>query len=153
MSSKSTSPSTEGQSRPVSVAIHSRQQLDGQDFLTQQKHAGTLTPTSSGWLLEYQEENPDDSGTIVTTLVINSQEAVLTRSGAVRCQMRFAPGQAHAVPYETSLGRLDFHLTTTYLGHALSPSGGNVMVRYTLSTQGQPMGDYTLKLHIKEKDD
>lgn len=153
MSTKSTSQNTERNSRPVQVAIRSRQQLDGQDFLTQQEHSGILTATAHGWLLEYQETSSDAPDTITTTLTLSGQEAVLTRSGSVRCQMRFAPGKTDTVCYETSLGSLDLHLATTYLGHTLSPTGGNIMVRYTLSAQGQPMGDYTLKLHIKEKDD
>ena len=151
MSTRSTSPNTEMTGCSVTIAIRSRQRLDSQDFVTRQDLSGTLRQTDTGWLLTYREETSD--GAVDTRLTLEEAEGTLARTGAVHCRMAFVPGETGPAPYETALGRLDLQLSTTYFRHDLTHSGGSVLVRYTLSAQGQSLGNYTLQLHIKEKDD
>jgi len=136
----------------VTITIRTRQMLQGEAMDFSQTLSGTLEQVENGILLRYGEK--DENGLITDNEFLFCPDcAVLRRTGAVRSEMRFCPGTNAPSPYRTFYGTFDLTLHTDYLRHSLSEHGGKVMIRYTLSAQGQPMGEYTLKLHITEKDD
>lgn len=135
--------------RPVTVRIRSRQVLDGEESRLEQQATGTLSGTAGGWVLRYREPAPERGE---NRLTLEGGEAVLERRGGLETRMRFQPGAAHPARYQTPYGALDLLVSTEYLGHSLSHSGGQVLIRYRLSAGGQPVGAYTLQLQVRGAD-
>jgi len=138
--------------KQVNIVIHTRQTVDGDSTTLSQNAVGTLEQTPRGFLLRYRETDENKLSTD-NTFLFAEDHALLKRTGAVNSEMRFRPGANSVFPYRTFYGSFDLTLYTEYLRFSPNGSGGKAMIRYTLSAQGQLMGDYTLKLHITEKDD
>ena len=138
--------------KQVTIVLRTRQTVDGETAEFSQHAAGTLEQTENGFLLRYAEQDENGLATD-NAFLLTDTHGYLKRSGAVKSEMRFRPGADSVFPYHTFYGTFDFTLHTAYFRHTLSERGGKVMIRYTLSAQGQIVGDYTLKLHITEKDD
>ena len=138
--------------KAVNITIRTRQMLDGETLEFKQESPGMLEESDHGFLLHYQEK--DESGmTTDTSLLLCGTHASLKRTGAVKSEMRFQENTSYSFPYHTPYGTFSLTLATSYLRHTMTERGGKVMIRYTLSAQEQLMGEYTLKLHITEKDD
>lgn len=138
--------------KDVTVVIRTRQTVDGEMSEISQIASGTLEQTADGFLLRYTEK--DENGLATDNqFLFGEDSALLRRSGSVRSEMQFLPGCDTASPYRTFYGTFDFLLRTDYYRHGITMQGGKAMIRYTLSAHGQRMGEYTLKLHITEKDD
>ena len=138
---------------PVTITVRSQQVLDGETSLVEQETSGTLSAAENGWVLWYAEPAEPGDAPVDNTLLLEENRATLTRSGAIRSRMPFVPGETHQISYQTLYGTLDFSVTTDYLGHTVTANGGKVMIRYEMSALGKTMGTYTLKLHIRKKDD
>jgi len=138
--------------KQVDILLHTRQTAQGDAADFSQRLSGTLQKTEDGLLLRYTET--DENGlTTDNSFLFGKDSALLRRTGAVGSEMRFLPGCDTIAPYHTFYGTFDFLLHTDYFRHTLCENGGKAMLRYTLSAQGSPVGEYTLKLHITEKDD
>jgi len=138
--------------KDVTVVIRTRQAVDGENNEFSQIASGTLEQTAEGFLLRYTEK--DENGLATDNqFLFGGERAFLKRTGAVNSEMRFRVGANSVFPYRTFYGSFDLTLHTEYLRACFDEQGGKAMIRYTLSAHGQLMGEYTLKLHITEKDD
>lgn len=138
--------------KQVDIVLRTRQTMQGETSDLSQLACGTLEQTETGFLLRYTEKDENGLATD-NAFLLTDTVGTLQRSGAVKSEMRFRPGCDSPFLYHTFYGTFDFTLHTEYFRHSLTENGGKVMIRYTLSAQGQSVGEYTLKLHITEKDD
>ena len=138
---------------PVVLFLRSEQRADGEVACMEQRTEGRFSETAEGFLLCYKEDAATGMGETETALLLCRDHALLKRSGAVETKMLFLPGERSAVSYCTDFGAVELWLETSYPGHHLTAEGGSDMLRYSLSDRGGTVGDYTLKLHIKKKDE
>ena len=131
---------------PVHITIRTRQVLDGEELHLEQCTTGTLAATKAGWALCYQD--PSEGGN--TCLDVKEGRALLERRGGdAAVRMCFQPGTACPAQYQTPAGVLELSVETQYLGYSLAESGGRVLLRYRLSSQGQSMGQFALQLRVR----
>ena len=137
---------------PVTITVRGEQRRDSE--VTQMEHTveGTLEQNGEELTLRYREPEEAGLGETDTALTFRGEEAVLDRQGAVKARMRFIVGQRHRVDYRTPPGELLLEVRTTFLSHNLTQSGGKAMIRYHLTSGGQTVGNHTLKLNVKERE-
>lgn len=102
-------------------------------------------------LLSYEEPPELGMGRVTTALALHDGFAVLTRSGAVRSELRFEPGSPHSSVYETPHGSFPAELTTHTLRARLGARGGVVELRYTLRLGGAA-DEHRLRLLIRTEE-
>ena len=109
---------------------------------------GTFERTGEGFLLVYDEPAELDMGGVTTSLRVSEGRAVLTRTGAVRSEFRFAEGAPHSSVYETPHGSFPAEVVTHALRSKLDARGALIDLRYTL-TIGGAADEHRLKLLIR----
>lgn len=109
---------------------------------------GTMEETPSGWRLAYDEPADNGMAGTSTALAVSDGRAVLTRVGAVRCEMVFAQGETHASVYETPFGKSTVEVRTQTLRARLGAHGGVVELRYAL-VLGGARSERRLKILVK----
>ena len=107
---------------------------------------GTVERAGNGFLLRFDEPASLGMGTVTTELSVADDRAELRRSGEVRCWMRFAPGEAHAFPYETPFGTFPAELHTRSLRAREGADRLLVDLRYALSLGGGAPEEHHMKL-------
>lgn len=136
----------------VTILIQSLQTLDtGKETMTQRAE-GLLSQTGTGWLLTYREGAGSGLGETQTTLRLDLDRAVLTRTGEVSSQMVFQPGQEHTSLYETAYGKLPMTIRTLALKAGLTRDGGRVSIHYQIELGGAAAGETRLRLTLQKKE-
>ena len=87
-------------------------------------------------LLRYEEPAELGMGGVSTELTLSADRAVLRRTGAVRCELRFEAGEAHSSVYETAHGSFPATVETHFLRVRFGARGGALEARYTLTLGG-----------------
>lgn len=128
---------------PVTVHIRSRRTLDSETERLDWQREGSLSRTAEGWLLRYREDTSE------TCLSLTEGTILMERGGTQKTRMRFQPGVVHPAQYDTPCGALALSVETDYLGCALTERGGQILIRYHLSAQGQDMGYFVLQLQVR----
>ena len=113
---------------------------------------GVWEKVEDGWRLAYDEPEETGMGGVATALTLSEQCAVLRRTGAVRCELRFAVGAPHSSWYETPHGSFPAEVVTHALRAKPSARGALVEARYTL-TLGGAADEHTLKLLVRTEDE
>lgn len=124
-----------------------RSELPGEETVNQQLK-GTLVLSEEQVLLSYQE--PENMGGGLTRLTFRKEGAAMERTGQYAAKMEFQTGKSLPARYETPYGVPNLTVTASTVGHNLTAAGGKAMLRYTLTSEGMPIGTYTLKFNVKE---
>ena len=93
---------------------------------------GALFYKGNAWYITYSEHGEDGSS-IQVTLKLQSDRALMLRSGSAR--MEFCPGRDTVCDYRTGAGTLTLLVRTHAVIASLSPSGGSVELIYSLFTE------------------
>ena len=112
---------------------------------------GVMESLDGGTRLVYEEPASLGLGGVTTALALTEGRAVLTRSGAVRSELRFEEGVPHSSLYETAHGSFPAEVVTHALRARLGAHGGLVDLRYTLTLGGVP-DERRLRLLIRTEE-
>ena len=113
---------------------------------------GVWEPVEGGWRLAYDEPAGHGLDGVATALTLSERRAVLTRAGAVRCELRFEVGAPQSAWYETPHGSFPAEVVTHALRVKPSARGALVEARYTL-TLGGAADEHTLKILVRTEDE
>lgn len=135
--------------KTTNVKITLRSELPGEEIVNQEL-LGTLTMRDEETVeLSYKE--PQTMGG-VTRLTFSKDRATMERTGQYSAKMEFQVGKSLAARYETPYGIPKLTVTASTVGHTLKETGGKAMLRYSITSDGMPIGTYTLKFNVKEND-
>lgn len=87
--------------------------------------------------LLYEEADPEDGAVVKNTLKAGECAVTLTKRGAVRSRMHFAPGEVHPAEYVTPYGILHLQVYTEDVKILFCDSRGEIRLRYTLYSDGE----------------
>ncbi|WP_059171810.1 DUF1934 domain-containing protein [Bacillus sp. FJAT-27445] len=112
---------------------------------------GFFYKKGSGVYLQYEEMG--EEGSIRTILKMDSGEALILRSGAVKMRLPFKLGQETRGSYNTQYGTLPVVAVTERLAQAIRENGrgGMFMLKYDLQIAGSPAGTYSLTITFEEE--
>ena len=113
---------------------------------------GVWASAKNGWRLVYDEPAEHGMAGVTTALALSERCAVLTRTGAVRSEFRFAEGERHSSVYETAHGSFPAEVATHSLRAKLGEHGGLFEARYTL-TLGGAADELRLKILIRTEEE
>ena len=103
-------------------------------------------------LLRYAESELTGLKGTETSFEIHRDKVVLRRTGAVRSEMIFIPGQLHQSLYNTPEGALLISVRTTVVEAEMTLEGGSLHVGYDITVENLGTGriDYWLKVRKKQ---
>lgn len=119
---------------------------------TTYRAGGVIEQLADGVRITYQEPKELKMGTVTTTLTVRGGVAALSRTGAVRCALRFEEGKLHRSVYETYYGTFPTELRTHTLRAKMDGSGGLLDLHYTLAVGGAP-DEHRLKILVRAKEE
>ena len=110
-----------------------------------------LTGEEGVLYLRYAESELTGLKGTETTFEIYRDKVVLRRTGAVRSEMVFLPGQLHQSLYNTPEGALLISVRTTEVEDEMTLEGGTLHVGYDITVENLGTGriDYWLKVRKK----
>lgn len=118
----------------VKIRVRGEQRCAGEaPGMTVQELDGWLEKDGEDWLLSYDEPEQGGLQGTRTAFRFGAERVTLTRSGQVRTEMVFEPGQRHTTFYELALGVLTMDVLTQLLDVQLDGEGGAMDLRYTLA--------------------
>lgn len=118
----------------MDIQIDGQQQADGQSDRITTQTDGELQERGSAWYLSYVQR--EESGDTKVIVKLESDRAVMLRSGAGSSRMEFRPGTDTFCDYDTGAGVLTLTVHTDSVSGTVSPRGGRVLLLYSLSAQG-----------------
>jgi uncharacterized beta-barrel protein YwiB (DUF1934 family) len=136
--------------KDVIIDIKGKQYIDGfcenLDITTR----GIIAEENGKIFLMYTE-NIFDGENAYTDIVVDSiSRVVLTRNGKYPTQMVIEQGQRHIAHYETPFGGLVMGLFGENVKGELSPSGGEIDLRYRVDINSAFNGCNELKISVRE---
>lgn len=135
---------------PVLLTLSGTSQGEADDGPIQMMTTGELTLTEHGYLLRYQESQPDENdGAMVTQEIIldlQPDRVTMTRVGDFGTSMVFVRGRRFEGVYHTPYGDLDMAVYATRVSCRLAPEKGSVHLQYQLDLQGSFAAMHELQL-------
>jgi len=110
---------------------------------------GELKPTTSGYMLRYQETQEDNGVMLTQDIILMMQpgRVTMTRLGDYGTTMVFVKDRRFEGAYRTPFGELDMALFATQVQVKLQPDHGSVYLEYQLEVQGNYASMHTLELN------
>lgn len=134
----------------VTIAGASRGEHGEMDEPIKLMTTGELKPTTSGYMLRYQESQTDEgSGTVLTQdiiLMMQPGRVTMTRLGDYGATMVFVKDRRFEGAYRTPFGELDMALFATQVSVSVAADHGSVYLEYQLDLQGNYAAMHTLRL-------
>lgn len=102
---------------------------------------GKLKPISSGFLLRYEENFPDEvtgqNQISQVTLSLQPERVVMSRSGEIAATMVFVKDTRFEGIYRTPYGDMNLALYTTHVSCRATPEKGSVRLEYQIDMHGR----------------
>ncbi|CAM2898107.1 MULTISPECIES: DUF1934 domain-containing protein [Dellaglioa] len=113
---------------------------------------GQLVRLGDGMYIRYKEEDEETGQTIPVTFKLQDDgEIQLTReTDAIRTKLIFLAQKKISGTYKTAYGRIPIEIETKRLKSQLKnqPISGSVEIDYRLTTNGELLGDYNIRLQF-----
>lgn len=125
--------------------------IDGEVESYEMWLSGSIIKKSGKMYLRYVEEL--DEKQIRTTVMMDSDQALIVRSGGVKMRLPFNPVQEERGHYDSQFGMLPIVTKTHHLVHENNEEtiiSGTFNVQYDLIINGQSVGKYTLEIQYSE---
>ncbi|MBQ8537611.1 MAG: DUF1934 domain-containing protein [Clostridia bacterium] len=108
---------------------------------------GTLTPTLTGYQLDYQESQPDGTSVQDIRLEMTPTRVTMTRTGEYGSTMVFEKGRQFEGVYHTPFGEMDLAVFPTKVRVEMGEEAGKIHLQYQLNFQGSiaTMNDLTVQ--------
>jgi len=141
--------------KPVIISIRGVQTTaPGEEDVMELVTQGTLANSGEDELtLSYRESELTGLEGTVTTFRIGKDRITLKREGALNSEMVFQEGQEHVSLYETPYGGLTLGVKTRKARSDLSPTGGDLEIRYDLAVDDEPIGENSFYIQVREPAD
>ncbi|MBE6886154.1 MAG: DUF1934 domain-containing protein [Oscillospiraceae bacterium] len=112
---------------------------------------GTLTTRDKQILLTYQESEASGFAGHTTTLTVEGQrQVIMERKGEANTQLILEKGKRHLCHYATVYGDMMIGVDTNEILSTLSPSGGELHLKYTLDINASLASINELHINVKE---
>ena len=98
--------------------------------------------------LRYEEVQEDQS--VMTTIKLASEKALILRSGAVKMRLPLNIDQLEAGHYKNALGEIPIGIQTNTLNFDGAQKSGQFTANYDLLIDGNSVGNYVLEIHYQE---
>ena len=98
--------------------------------------------------LRYEEVQEEQS--IMTTIKLASEKALILRSGAVKMRLPLNIDQLEAGHYKNVLGEIPIGIQTNTLNFDGAQKSGQFTANYDLLIDGNSVGNYVLEIHYQE---
>lgn len=98
--------------------------------------------------LRYEEVQEEQS--IMTTIKLASEKALILRSGAVKMRLPLNIDQLEAGHYKNALGEIPIGIQTNTLNFDGAQKSGQFTANYDLLIDGNSVGNYALEIHYQE---
>jgi uncharacterized beta-barrel protein YwiB (DUF1934 family) len=98
--------------------------------------------------LRYEEVQEEQS--IMTTIKLASEKALILRSGAVKMRLPLNIDQLEAGHYKNALGEIPIGIQTNTLNFDGAQKSGQFTANYDLLIDGNSVGNYVLEIHYQE---
>ena len=98
--------------------------------------------------LRYEEVQEDQS--VMTTIKLASEKALILRSGAVKMRLPLNIDQLEAGHYKNALGEIPIDIQTNTLNFDGAQKSGQFTANYDLLIDGNSVGYYALEIHYQE---
>ncbi|RHW40232.1 DUF1934 family protein [Neobacillus notoginsengisoli] len=137
--------------KPVTVTITTSIVQSGMKDEIITGASGFFYRKGSAVYLQYEEKA--EGGSIRTILKMDSGEALLLRSGAVKMRIPFRLSAETRGSYNTPYGTLPVKAVTERLAQAIRENGkgGMFLLKYDLHIAGAPAGTYSLSITFEEE--
>ena len=112
----------------------------------------SLTGEDGVLYLRYAESALTGLEGTVTCFELHQNKVVLRRTGSVRSEMVFIPGQVHESLYDTEQGALLITIRTLELEDEMTLEGGSLHVGYSISIEGLGMGQIDYYLNVRRRE-
>ena len=124
--------------RNVWLTVHGEQQYEGMaPDSAEQRLRGTIEETPDGVRIVYEEPGADGADATRTRLDMSADSVTLTRTGEVRSEMVFRPGESHTSYYATPYGTLPVTVETESARWRFDGGDGMLALRYRIDLGGQ----------------
>lgn len=122
---------------------------DGEDDAIRMVTMGELTAVTGGYVLQYQESQPEENGQVTTqdiVLQLHPERVTMTRVGDFGTSMVFMKDRRFEGVYHTPYGDMDMAVYATRVHCKLGDDEGSVHLKYQLEMQGLFTAMHELKL-------
>jgi uncharacterized beta-barrel protein YwiB (DUF1934 family) len=134
------------------ISIDGIQIIDGDTDTINLSTIGTYRREGRKYVISYEESEATGMPGNTTFLTADGNRCVtMTRKGPESSQLIIELGKKHMCHYETGYGPLAIGVYTESITNKLSPSGGELHVRYRLDINSTSLVTNELKITVKEK--
>ena len=121
--------------KDVVIAIHSRNDLDGEEDVIDFVTDGLYTFDGEVACLTYLETEVTGMEGTRTSVMVLPDKVVVDRDGAVMSRMVFQEGQRSSFLYDTPYGAATMHLETRGIRSSFDGDGGKMKIDYVLDLE------------------
>lgn len=102
-------------------------------------------------VLKYHEPEGSGLGKTETTLEIDDESVILTRSGDNNSRMYFKQDEKYTGVYEMPFGTFSIHINSQRVDISRNNNSAHVLAEYTLELEGVVASQNKLELDVKRK--
>lgn len=102
-------------------------------------------------ILKYHEPESSGLGKTITTLEIDDESIMITRSGENNSKMYFKQNEKYAGVYEMPFGMFTIHINTSCVDILRQNNGAHILAEYVLELEGVVSSHNRLELDVKRK--
>lgn len=134
----------------VLISIKTKQFLeDGTPDSIEMLTGGRYSHCADGFVITYDETDPDTSGNIKTTVTVSPDKLItVLREGEIHSQMIFEQGRKHLVHYDTAYGSLTVGISAHKVNTKLDCAGGDIEIDYAIEVDNAVTSENRLKMNI-----
>jgi len=136
----------------VTISIKTLQRREDGSELVTQRAEGLLARQAGAWVLTWREGEENGLGETRTTLRLEEDRAILTRTGETASRMVFQVGRSHELSYRTPYGSLPMTVHTLRLDREQTKAGGRVTIIYKLRLGEDEVVENRLRLTVRERE-
>lgn len=134
----------------VRISIISRQEAsDGHVERLRQEMEGRYFFKDGRHYLRYKDGQLDGQDGAPTTIKFSAEEVVVLRRGAAVVSQRFVPERETQAVYQTPCGVMKLTMRTHAMQAEFGEAGGHALVKYHLSVNGSPVGEYEIEIQVE----
>lgn len=112
---------------------------------------GTFARTEDGYVITYNETEPDTSDQTKTTVTVDpSMRITVVREGTIHSHMIFEQGQKHLVYYDTEYGALTVGVSASKINSTLSEKGGDLEIDYAIEIDNSVASLNRFRLNVRK---
>ena len=122
----------------VKIKVTGTQTAGGENDTTVSEAFGMCVKETEGYRLEYKEM-PAEGMEVRNVITFASNQAVISKKGAIETEMVFIPEKSTGLDYKTPFGVIEMEIVCDSI--AIHNENNSVEIVYTLYAGGNPVSD------------